>query len=301
MEPIRLSTVTRFSGEKTNPHFEDLTEQFRGKSNGAFFAEVRKRLDQAGAEDPRFSHGGRAAIGLTGAYGMIGMGIRHAQRHIRFDRQPSYWSHTFLFYDPISADLAVNRSPTRSPWIWESTLEPAGVFSHYSDRNGVGPRRLADYDYARFDLFRPQCIPNVAVVAFGLKQEEADKVIDRADDPDVDRLRYDLVGLIGTWYAYITSQAEKPNPLANGQAIYCSAYVQLAYEAAEIDLALGAHQRNTSPEHIWQTARWFHRRYEELGHPIRLYACIRDPYGGLLPPKVSPPKGLRNLIKEFES
>jgi hypothetical protein len=301
MEPGKLATVTRFSARERNPRFEDLTDEFRRMGNAAFFAEVRRRLDQVGNRDQRFAHGGRGSIGLLGSYGLIGMAIRNAQRHIRIDRQPSYWSHAFLFSGSISEDPAVNRSPRRSPWIWESTLEPASPFSHYLDRNGVAPRRLADYDHARFNLFRAHSVPNVAVIAFGLSEEEVEKILDRADDPDIDRLRYDLVGLLGTWYTYVTDQAQKPNPLSSGEALYCSAYVQLAYEAVEIDLALGAHQRNTTPEHIWQTARWFYQAYEDRGRPVRLYSCIRDPYGGILPAEVSIPKGLRNLLRELES
>ncbi len=300
MEPAKTNTALRFSGSRVNPYSEDLTEKFRRRSNGEFFAEVRKKLDAVAKKDARFAYGGRAAIGLIGEYGFMGMSIRNAQRILRLDKQPSYWSHVFLFYDEISADAAVNRKPSRSPWIWESTLEPSLPFSHFVDRNGVSPRRLSDYDASRFSLFEPHCAPNVAVIAFGLSGDDVKKILDRADDPDVDRLRYDLIGLLGVWYDYITNQGAKPNPLASGDAIFCSAYVQLAYEAAAIDLALGAHQRNTTPEHIWQTARWFHKPYEDRGHPIRLYMCVRDSYGGILPEKTSIPKGLRKLLKKFE-
>jgi len=298
MEPHNASAAIRYSPDAPNPNLHDLTPDFKQKNNSAFFAEVRTRLDALGRNDPRFSHGGRAAVGLIGEYGLIGMTVRNAQRIIRLDRQPSSWSHAFLFYDPISADPAVNRSPRRSPWIWESSLEPSDRFRKIVAWDGVGPRRLSDYHQARFRLFNAHSVPNVAVIVFGLQDDERKRVLDRADNPNVDQLRYDLLGVLGTWYAYITNQASQPNPLALGNAIYCSAYVQLAYEAAGIDLALGAHQHNTSPEHIWQTARYFSVPYEKQGNPVHGWFCVRDPYGGLLPANTKVPKGIRNILRE---
>jgi hypothetical protein len=291
-----FNTATRFAGDEANPQFEDLSPEFRDRSNADFFAEVRRRLDRAGKADPLFAHGGRGAIGLIGEYGWMGAALRGAQRHVRFDRLPSHWSHCFLFHDRIGKKASDNRSAQGSPWIWESTLEPASPFGRYLDRSGVAPRRLADYGRHRFDLFADHSVPNVAVVAFGMTEEDIDLVMDRADNPDVDRLRYDLLGLLGGWYAYLTSPATLPNPLTRGEALFSAAYLQLAYEAAGIDLALGSHQRNTSPEHIWQTGKYFHRPYEALGHPVRVYACIRDPYGGIPPAEVRIPRGLRGLI-----
>src|ERR1044072_2721989 len=33
---------------------------------------------------------------------------------------------------------------------------------------------------------------------------EKEAILDRADDPDVDQLHYDISGLLGTWYAYLS-------------------------------------------------------------------------------------------------
>lgn len=256
-----LHTAIRYApGARANPDLVDLTPAFRGKDNGAFLAEVARRL-AAAAQTPdetgrTVDPGGIACIGLTGEYGLVGYGIRRAQELIRVDGSPSYWSHAFLITSPLSQTAPGNRSPRDSAWIWESTLEPGGVFSRFFDRNGVGPRRIADYRQARFDLFSAHSVPNFAVLAVTLTDAERKAILDRADDPDVDQLQYDLLGLLGTWYAYLTQRASRPNPLSEGHAIYCSAYVQLAYDAAGIDLSPGAHQRNTSPEHLWQAFRY---------------------------------------------
>ncbi len=133
-------------------------------------------------------------------------------------------------------------------------------------------------------------------------------MLDRADDPDVDQLRYDVLGLLGTWYAYITNQADQRNPLGAGQAVRCSAYVQLAYDAAGIDLAPGAHQRNTSPEDIWQPAKVLHaafRATDERGaqvpRPIAGWYCVRDDACVIVPTGREPgPRTLRELMEAVE-
>src|SRR5688572_22959850 len=160
MDPIKLSTTTRVSAGGQNPNCIDLTKDFKKESNAAFFAEVRKRLDRIGAKDKRFAHGGKGSVGLLGQYGLIGQAVRNAERLIRLDRQPSHWSHAFLFYDAISDDPAVNKNARKSPWIWESTLEPAAVNNGFVERNGVAPRRLSDYDNATFSAFEAHCSPN---------------------------------------------------------------------------------------------------------------------------------------------
>jgi hypothetical protein len=256
-----INTAIRYvPGQKKNAEVKDLTKRFKGKDNADFLAEVAKEL-AALAKEPAvdgrgFDPNGLACIGLMGEYGLIQYGIRRAQEVLRVDGSPSYWSHAFLFASAMGRTGKDNRDPGKSPWIWESTLEPASLMNRFVDRNGVGPRRYSDYAEGAFKVFGEHSIPNIAVIAIALTPEERKAILDRADDPDVDRLRYDILGLLGTWYAYLTNRANRPNPLSEGHAIFCSAYVQLAYDAVGIDLAPGAHQRNTSPEHLWQAARY---------------------------------------------
>jgi len=304
-----INTAIRYvSGATKSPTLSDLTSRFRQKDNAAFYAEVARRLKSAakrpGPGGTGFDAGGVACIGLLGEYGLLGYGIRCAQEAFRTDHSPSYWSHAFLISTALNEDERVNRSAKQSPWIWESTLEPATLFTRLVDRNGVGPRRIADYARADFDLFCPHCVPNVAVLAIGLTPEERKAMLDRADDPDVDQLHYDITGLLGTWYAYLTDRASQPNPLSLGHGIFCSAYVQLAYEAAGIDLAPGAHQRNTSPEHIWQAFKYLEATCQILDaetnrlspRPMMGFYCVRDRACVLAPVEVEVPRGLRKMI-----
>ncbi|MGH7132484.1 MAG: hypothetical protein ACREJO_11115, partial [Phycisphaerales bacterium] len=266
----------------------DLSAEFAAQDNAAFLARVASELiAMPPSRDHTFGFG-RACIGLIGEYKLIGYISRRAQEIIRIDHSPSYWSHAFLFAEDLGRTAELNRDPRRSPWIWESTLEPS-IFGDYSvDRNGVGPRRLADYAFAGYNLFTRHCVPNMAVISIGLTEQERDAILARANNPDADQLRYDFAGLIGAWYAYITDRANHKNPLSDGKAIFCSAYVQMAYDAAGIDLSPGSHERNTAPEHIWQYVRHLAvtnnapalapaaNAPRMLPRPIRTWTVIRD-------------------------
>ena len=215
-----INTALRYlRGETGEPgNLTDLTVEFLRGDNAAFLARVATDLKalakKAGPAGTRFAADGVGTIGLIGEYGLIGYGIRRGQEILRVDHTPSHWSHAFLFSSPLSAEPKVNRSPKSSPWLWESTLEPATAFNRFTDRNGVGPRRFADYSRASFDLFAAHSVPNIAVIALALTDDERGKIMDRADDPDVDQLHYDISGLLGAWYSYLTDQASHPNPLA---------------------------------------------------------------------------------------
>jgi hypothetical protein len=303
-----INTAIRYvAGAERNPLLVDMTARFRYRDNAEFLAAVARRLR---GESARPARGGRRTppdgvmcIGLIGEYGLVGYGIRTAQEVIRVDRMPSHWSHAFLIASPLSPDPARNRDPRRSPLVWESTLEPPAELNSWVLRDGVGPRRIVDYANSTFDLFSQHCVPNIAVIAIGLDGEELAKIRARASDPAVDRLHYDIPGLLGTWFAYLTDRAGAPNPLATGSGVYCSAYVQLAYDAAGIDLAPGAQQRNTSPEHIWQGALYLTQSFlaaapgEEELVPRKVvgWYCLRDKACVIAPAGTRLPKGLDAL------
>jgi hypothetical protein len=314
-----INTAMRYlSGQSGDPaNLKDLSAEFFGSDNAAFLARVATDLKslakKAGPAGTRFAADGVGTIGLIGEYGLIGYGIRRGQEILRVDHTPSNWSHAFLFSSPLSEDPKVNRSMKSSPWLWESTLEPATVFNRFTDRNGVGPRRFADYSRASFDFFAPHSVPNIGVIALALTDDERMKVLDRADDPDVDQLHYDIAGLLGAWYSYLTDQASHPNPLAAGRAVFCSAYVQLAYDAAGIDLAPGAHQRNTAPEHLWQAIKYLQKAFRVsdkggklVDRPLAGWFCVRDAACVVAPvPKAGAkapgrPRTLRAVQKAYE-
>jgi hypothetical protein len=308
-----LNTALRVNPDATqNPMLTDLTEDFRRRDNAAFLARVAELLRQAaGAEGPggtRIHPGGVACVGLLGEYGLAGYSMRKAQEVIRLDRTPSYWSQAFLLVGNLSDDPAVNRSASRSALLWESSLEPPGALNYFTWRSGVAARHISDYARATFDLGAAHCVPNLAIIAISLTDAERTAILNRANNPDVDQLRYDLTGLLGTWYAYIMQRTGEPNPLAQGQALFSSAYAQFAYDAAGIDLAPGAHQRNTSPEHIWQAVKYLYQTFRVLDpaqdrpvqRTVMAWTCIRDQACVLAPAGTVLPRTLRELVQQVE-
>lgn len=304
-----LNTALRIDPDgQANPQLHDLTDQVGSGDNAAFLALVAQRLQEAarqrGPASTRIDAGGVACLGLLGAYGLIGYISRQTQEIIRLDRAPSYWSHAFLLVGELATDAAVNRHPERSALLWESSLEPPGAFNYFTYRSGASARHISDYAPATFDIRAAHCVPNLAIIAIGLTEQERADILDRADQPDVDQLRYDLAGLLGTWYAYITKRTGEPNPLAQGYAQFGAAYVQLAYDAAGIDLAPGARQRNVSPEHIWQAVKYLHatfRTYNRQGRPVQravmAWTCVRDRACVLAPVGTTLPRRLRDLTE----
>jgi hypothetical protein len=321
-----INTAIRYVPDaQPNDDLVDLTAQLTTQDNAAFLAEVARRLKQrasdrttAGLFDPT----GIGCICLTGEYGPIAYGIRRAQELIRTDRTPSYWSHASLIASPLSVNAQANRDPDRAPWIWDSSLDPTAVFANFARRYGAGARRLSDYSRPAFDYYRPHSVPNIAVIAVGLTAAERKDVMERANHPDVDQLHYDLPALLGSWFGYLSNRAERRNPLSEGQAEYSAAYVQLGYEAAGIDLAPGAHQRNIAPEHIWQTAKFLYQRLapvaaatgpstapapptgstasvsrrEAVPRPVVGWFCVREKAGVLVPPDFDWPRSLEDAV-----
>lgn len=284
-----LNTAIRYlaTGRTVNPNLQDLTRVFQRRDNAAFLAKVSSAIRQfsrkQAAGQVGLASGAVACIGLIGEYGVVGYRLRRAQEVIRLDRTPSYWSHAFLIRDPLNASPARNKDPRLSPWVLESTFDPAEGFSAFLECHGVSARRIGDFNEARFHPQRVHSVPNIAIIAIGLTDEEREQIQARADAPYTDQLNYDFPSLLGGWYAYITSKGEVPNPILQGLGIPGAVYVQFAYDAAGIDLAPGSRQRNITPEHIWQSAKRLSPLFRTVGEngqfierPVAGWYCIRE-------------------------
>jgi hypothetical protein len=249
---------------------------------------------------------GVVAIGLLGQYGQLGYALRRAQEVIRIDRSPSYWSHAFLFLDPISKDASRNRDPATAPRVLEATLHPGQTPGElFAFRNGVNVRRFSDYARASFAADAPPAAPNIAVLSFGLTPEERKAIRDRATRPEADLLSYDLPHLIGTWFHFALSLGKRSNPLVEGIGMPSASFLQLAYDAAGIDLSPGSSDRNSAPEHLWQAARFLHVMFEApgpdgtlQGRPLLGYHCVREPNCLVAPADVVLPSSFDAFVNQ---
>lgn len=318
-----ISTATRYLGNASpNPQLIDLNEAqgqikpFQSKDNADFLAEVGRRLARlddgtpgngnapkrpgkkarrvsskpsqratpADADPLCVASDGVLAIGLLGEYGQLGYALRRAQEVLRIDRTPSYWSHAFLFLDPITGTASELRDPERSPRVLEATLQPGASASRlFAFRNGANVRRFADYARADVDPSAAPGAPNIAVLCFAMTAGERAAIRERALHPEADLLSYDLPDLLGTWFHYALSLGKRRNPLVRGIGMPSASYCQLAYDAAGIDLSPGANDRNAAPEHLWQAARFLYPMFEAPGSDGTLlkrqilgYHCVRE-------------------------
>ncbi len=221
--------------------------------NLEFFAAARKQL-------PR-KHSFLGAIGLVGGSSLVSSTLENAQAVLRWDHRPSHWSHCFL--------LSKEAEKIENTRLWECSLEPDSLGDLRPERNAVVVRKLDAYaDAQRF--------PNVGLISFQLTSKDVEALLERAREPNVDRLRFPLWDLAGRWISYVWGGGAVANPLSEGLRMPAAGYVEMAYEAAGIDLTPGASERNSSPEHLWQTAKWWTAPFEDLGKPLFLQFCIRE-------------------------
>lgn len=301
-----VNTALRYvPGATKNEDLVDLTDECAEVDNAEFLARVAERLKRS--RDRRragtaIDREGVACIGLLGGYGLDAYRLRLAQEAVRFDRMPSYWSHAFLIATPLSIDPEVNRDPDHSPWVWESSLRPGERASMLNQWMGAGPRRVAEYASAAFDPASSQAAPNMAVIAIALTDEERERVLAFADKPYMEQLAFDLQSLQSAWFHFLRVGEQSANPLAAGHAVHSAAYVQMAYDAAGIDLAPGAVQRNIAPEHIWAAAMWMSdgftvpdpRRRRTASRRVRGWYVTRDKAAVPLPPERRMPLSVRD-------
>ncbi|HEU5171560.1 MAG TPA: hypothetical protein VFU46_13520 [Gemmatimonadales bacterium] len=279
-----LSTAVRVDPvARRNAELEDWSERFARRDNAAFLAAVASALGRLAQRDEGIAGDGLLCIGLLGEFGHLGYGLRRAQAAVRLDRQPSYWSHAFLVATPLAAAADGYRRARTAPWLLEAALVPHPAMAMVAFRSGASPRPASDYLEARFRPFLPHVVPNLAILAISLTAAERAAVRARAIRPHSDPTRYDLSALRARWLAYLADPVVQPNPLAEGIAVPGAAYVQFAYDAAGVDLAPGAMQRNICPEHVWQFARRLYRASEMTlpdgrRAPRRMvgWYCVRD-------------------------
>jgi hypothetical protein len=254
--------MIRHSGAtERNPRLIDWSGDYADADNVRFFADALAAV----AKDGR-GNGGLMTIGLLGQRDIPGVTLRNAQSILRWDLRPSLWSHVFLISGESDATPeATAELPIREVAIYSRT----GEFPDPAN-NGVTTGKLGLYR-------RPQLDANAALLAVEMDAKDVKEVSARAvDDPNLDRLRFDLWEMLGVWESYLWSSGGRTNPLREGLPIFCSAFAEYCFEAIRVDLSPGASERNSAPEHIWNGAVWWHEAFEAFGHPMSGYYVLRD-------------------------
>ena len=177
----------------------------------------------------------KGAVGLVGGTSWIHRAICEAQALVTPDKKPSLWAHAFLF---------TGRRPDGCDWIAESDITVELVRMRIV--NGAQENRIDKY-------YGKEKALHCTVLDFGLSDPDADKVVQKALDMVTKKIMYPISGLFGTLFAYLSGTEKWRNLWNTEHALYCSAFVQKAYDAVGIDLARKVATTNTGPEHLWQT------------------------------------------------
>lgn len=255
----------RHSHSRPNEEIIEL-EEYRAESDNIGFLN-RAVEELAGEQAPV------ALIGLVGSRDVFSVTVRRAQRILRWDHRPSLWSHAFIV-SGSGPGGAVHSIPIREVAISSRAGElPDPAF------NAVTSATLGHYASATLDA-------NLALMAVRVDAGEAERVVARAGDPDqlnLNRIRYDLWTSLGLWQSYLWTQGTD-NPLHQGVPIAASSLIEHCFEEIRLDLAPGASERNSAPEHLWNGARFWTETFEELDRPVRARYVVRDPAATELDP-----------------
>ena len=177
----------------------------------------------------------KGAVGLVGGTSWIHRAICEAQELVTPDKKPSLWAHAFLF---------TGKKSDGHDWIVESDITVE--LSRMRVVNGAQENRIDKY-------YGTEKALHCAVLDFGLSNQDADKVVQKALDMVTQKIMYPISGLFGTLFAYLFGTEKWRNLWNTRDALYCSAFVQEAYLSAGIDLAPDVATTHTGPEHLWQT------------------------------------------------
>jgi hypothetical protein len=170
-------------------------------------------------------------VGLSGGVTLIDKAIARAERHLDDEHRWSLWSHAFVFE---------GRRPDGHHWVIESDLQ----INRRHIRLGVQENRVTKY-------FDEKLYTTLAVLDFGLTEEQLGTLLREGLELVANRERYSLRELVGTLIALRHPEMRgQGNVLAREKSLYCSAFVQLLFRKAGIDLTPGVDAKHTTPEDI---------------------------------------------------
>ncbi len=201
---------------------------------------------------------------LLGGSDLTHFRIRVAQSHLRHDLLPSFWSLAGILLDKkrfVSVPLA-----------------PPPDISVVPSNNGVQICPLADYD-------DPRGYPNIAVLQFPseqnplrLRSEGQQSERDTVELIRQQRSIVDLPALIVPWLGYVWGVGRYGNPLLEAEGLPSAVFVETVYGLAGVELTPGLASASSCPEAIWQSAKWWHKFYQQVDAPTS-GAAAKPPSG----------------------
>jgi hypothetical protein len=170
-------------------------------------------------------------VGLFGGSSAIDRAIRRGQKDLHAEAKSSLWSHVVVFQ---------GERVDGQQWLIESDFE----VGKGQVRNGVQENRVDKYGSEKE-------WPNLAVLDFGLKDKDAQRVVVAGLDLVARRTNYDLGGILETYLAMMRKTMGKGR---DKDSTFCSAFVRAIFQHAGLDLTPGIAVQHTLPELVSRTA-----------------------------------------------
>jgi hypothetical protein len=176
-------------------------------------------------------HARPGRIGLTTGTTLADRAIARAERHLDPDGRWGCWSHAFIF-EGVRVD--------GHQWVIESDLQ----IHQKHLQLGVQENRLGKY-------FDQKLYTTLAVLDFGLSEEQTNRLVREGLDMVATRTRYSLRELIGTLLALRNPQLRgRENLLARDECFFCSAFVVHLFRKIRMDIAPGLDSKHVTPEDL---------------------------------------------------
>jgi hypothetical protein len=164
--------------------------------------------------------------------------VRVSQSRYRDDLAPSFWSMAgILLESGVVLTIPIDRLPSAS-------TVPA--------TNGVHRFNIRLFD-------RVAEFPNIAVLSF---TDDLAPIEAAARRIEHSRAVLDLPSMMITWLSYVWATDAGSNPLRAGVGLPSAAFVETAFAACGVEISPGQRTASSSPEAIWQAARWWGGFYE---------------------------------------
>ena len=180
-------------------------------------------------------HAAPGRVGLAGGADLISRLITRAQRHVGEEKNRSLWSHAFLFQ---------GQRLDGHHWVLESDLE----VHRKNIRLGVQENRAAKF-------WDDEQYPSLAVLDFGMGEEQVANVFREALEMVSGRVRYSLRELMGTLIALRRpTMRTRPNPMSRNRSVYCSAFVTHVMRKSGVDPVPGLDVKHATPEDLFRSS-----------------------------------------------
>lgn len=184
-------------------------------------------------------------VGLVGGPDIIEKAVRRSQRRQTVDGRWSDFGHAILFQ---------GRRADGKHWVIESDIDIHRERAQFGVQENRIEKYHGDAEYT-----------SIAILDFGISDEQAQAVIGEGLDLVARRTQYSLRELFAAyWKLKKPEKRATKNPLSRERAMFCSAFVQHVYLKIGIDFAPDVDTKLTSPHDIAVTpvphTTWILRR-----------------------------------------